>query len=376
VKLLIISHTPHYLRNGEIVGWGPTVRELQHISVLADDVVHLAPLHHTPAPASALPYEATNIRVRLVPAAGGPSIGHKLQILRVTGSYVRAISQELSHADIVHIRCPANISLVALLVVSMTRRDHRRWVKYAGAWGADIADPWSYRVQRWWLRRKDFDGVVTVNGCWPDQPRHVHSLSNPCLTDDELGVSRSYAGNKSLTRPVRLLYVGALSKAKGVSLLIEILTRLRTCGVEATMDVVGDGDERPRIEADVLTRGLGSHMTFHGWLPRPSLAQVYGPAHFLVLPSQTEGWPKVVGEAMAYGAVPIASSVGSVPYYLNAYATGVALATNNADAFASAIVDYVNHPERWNRESANGTCAASTFTYSSYLQSIRDILPS
>jgi hypothetical protein len=43
MRLLIISHTPHYHRDGEIVGWGATVREIDHLAALFESVVHIAP---------------------------------------------------------------------------------------------------------------------------------------------------------------------------------------------------------------------------------------------------------------------------------------------------------------------------------------------
>ena len=59
MKLLIVSHTPHYERNGSLVGWGPTVREIGHLARLFDDVVHIAPVHSGPAPKMRCPTKPT-----------------------------------------------------------------------------------------------------------------------------------------------------------------------------------------------------------------------------------------------------------------------------------------------------------------------------
>ena len=56
MRLLIVSHTPHYHAAGRLVGWGPTVRELDYLSELFDEVVHVAPVYGEAAPGSALPY--------------------------------------------------------------------------------------------------------------------------------------------------------------------------------------------------------------------------------------------------------------------------------------------------------------------------------
>ena len=63
------------------MGWGATVREIDHLATLFDEIVHLAPLYSGSPPGSALSYEATNVRVRPVTPAGGTSIFSKVGVL-------------------------------------------------------------------------------------------------------------------------------------------------------------------------------------------------------------------------------------------------------------------------------------------------------
>jgi glycosyltransferase involved in cell wall biosynthesis len=44
---------------------------------------------------------------------------------------------------------------------------------------------------------------------------------------------------------------------------------------------------------------------------------MYARAHVLVLTSESEGFPKVIAEAMAFGCIPIATAVGAIPEMLN-----------------------------------------------------------
>jgi hypothetical protein len=48
MQLLVIGHTAHYERDGQIVGWGPTVREICWLAKAFDRVTHLACLHSGP----------------------------------------------------------------------------------------------------------------------------------------------------------------------------------------------------------------------------------------------------------------------------------------------------------------------------------------
>ena len=74
MKLLIVSHTPHYRHHATIKGWGPTVREIDYLAEIFDEIVHIAPLHPGPVPPNALAYASKRIRLRPVKPAGGNSL--------------------------------------------------------------------------------------------------------------------------------------------------------------------------------------------------------------------------------------------------------------------------------------------------------------
>jgi glycosyltransferase involved in cell wall biosynthesis len=383
MKLLIISDMPHHRRSdGSVVGWGPTVREIDELAKLFSEVRHIGCLYQGDPPANALPYLSGRVTFVPVPPSGGETLFAKLQILVAAPIYLRKIAKELRSADVVHVRCPANISLLTLLLLATRRSPKRRWAKYAGSWPRQEQEAWSYRFQRWWLTRMWRDRIVTVNGDWPNQPVHVHAFLNPCLTDAELNDALSTC-RRALDAPVHLLFVGSLLNGKGVLLLPDILAAVRQRGAIATLDVVGDGPERRALESLVRDRSLSEHVTLHGWLPRPTLSDVYRRAHVLLLPSgsvregvwsSAEGWPKVLSEGMAYGVVPVASPVSSVPQYLQLFGVGSVVDSNHPDAYARAVCAYVQDPDRWAIESTQGTKAAAAFTYRAYVERIGALL--
>ena len=62
---------------------------------------------------------------------------------------------------------------------------------------------------------------------------------------------------------------------------------------------------------------LGLPTVFHGFLERQEVFEVYKKSHFILLPSDSEGFPKVIAEAMNYGCIPIVSDVSSIGQYVN-----------------------------------------------------------
>lgn len=374
MNLLIISNMAHYLRDGVVVGWGPTAQEIGHLAGLFREVRHVGCLHDVPAPPSALPYPSDRVRLIPLPPSGGPTWRHKLGILRRIPLYLSTILRELRRADVVHVRCPANIPLIACFALTFRRSPRGRWIKYAGNWRPGGREAISYTLQRWWLRRGFAGGRVTVNGRWPDQPGHVRSFLNPCLTAEEFSEGARIAAAKQIDRPLRLLFVGALNRPKGVGRVLDIFARLRRSGLDAELELVGDGPERPAFERRAAELGIIDRITFHGWLPRPDLGPIYGRAHIFLFPTtSSEGWPKVLSEAMAYGAVPVAGAISSIPQILEATGAGIAVEPDNLDGFASAILGLADDPDRWSAMSRAGVAAAPGFTYEAYLDSVRGL---
>jgi glycosyltransferase involved in cell wall biosynthesis len=224
------------------------------------------------------------------------------------------------------------------------------------------------------LRSGIHHGLVTVNGNWPGEPEFVHSFRNPCLTAEELVRAKEIVLTKRLTDPIRLIYAGNVGESKGVGRCLKILDILHKKNIAAFLDVVGDGPERKAFENLAETLGVANAVRFHGWLPRTQLPLIYAEGHVLLFPSLSEGWPKVISEAMAYGMVPVASNISSIPHYLEMYQCGVALAPDDLEGFAAAITDYRNNPEKWREHSLNGMKAAHFFTYENYLVKVAELL--
>lgn len=373
-RLVIVSNMAHYMTRKGLVGWGPTVEEITHIAALFDEVVHIGCLHAVAAPKSSLPYGCANLRFVPVQPAGGNSLREKARILARLPGYARAIIREAPRADVVHVRAPANISLLAMILLAFMRHPKQRWIKYAGNWCPDGSEPLSYRFQRWWLMKNFARAKVTINGRWPNQPLHVVSFPNPCFTREEWHRAGIEVGRKALCPPVQLLFVGALTANKGADVAVGTLASLRERGVGARLVVAGDGVERPALERLARERGLEEEVVFLGFMPRSALAEHYRRAHFVVLPSRSEGWPKVLSEGMAHGAVPIASAVSSIPQVLAEAGCGVAVRSFDPRDYADAILGYLRDPEPWKREAIAGCTYAERFTYEAHVKRVRALL--
>ncbi|MCC7105518.1 MAG: glycosyltransferase family 4 protein [Chloroflexi bacterium] len=142
-------------------------------------------------------------------------------------------------------------------------------------------------------------------------------------------------------RARRILVVSRLYEFKGVQYLFEALTKHR---LEFTVDVVGDGLYRAELER--LAAPLGDRVRFWGWLDRngAELRDLYARDGIFVFPSEREGAPNGLLEAMGAGlAVVAANSAGSPEVVGNA---GVLVQPRDSDAIARALSEFDGCPQR------------------------------
>lgn len=314
-KLVIISHTEHYNNSSnQIVGWGSTVNEINFLADYWEEIVHIGCFYDDKAPSSALPYTKDNISFKAIPPYGGKSFLDKLKIFTKIPKIIAVINKNLKGASEVQLRLPTSIGLFLLPFFSFIfPRKYTFWVKYAGNWGQTNA-PISYRIQRWWLKKNIAKCKVTINGFWENQSKYCLSFENPCLTEIQIEQGLRVSEQKTFNKPFVFTFVGRLEEAKGVSDCIEALRRIPFENIEK-VHFIGDG-EKIEFYKDKASF-LRDKVVFYGFLESDKVHSILAKSHFLLLPSKSEGFPKVIAEAACYGTIPVVSDVGSISHYIN-----------------------------------------------------------
>ncbi len=117
-----------------------------------------------------------------------------------------------------------------------------------------------------------------------------------------------------------VLFVGYLYKLKRVDRLIKASANLSK-DFDFHVVIAGDGPERQKLESMARSLGL-ENILFKGSIPHDDVPFYMAAADVLVLPSETEGLPGCVREAMACGIPVIASNVGGLPDLITNEITG------------------------------------------------------
>lgn len=122
-----------------------------------------------------------------------------------------------------------------------------------------------------------------------------------------------------------LVFAGELLPVKQVDRLIRAVKQLSAAGdrVPVALALVGAGPEEARLRALARELGLADAVVFAGQHPHGEMPAWFAAADVLVLPSESEGLPLVIPEALAAGTPVVASRVGGIPECLADGVTGV-----------------------------------------------------
>lgn len=164
-------------------------------------------------------------------------------------------------------------------------------------------------------------------------PKGVRAESVEILVEN--GVNIETWTPLEITRPERptFAFVGRLVPLKGVDLLIEAFARLKP---NARLLIIGDGDDRPRLEKIVGDRKLDRRVEFFGFRPPSEIRDILANVHALVLPSMRECGGAVILEAFACGTPAIATDWGGPQDYITPE-TGVLVAPTSRVEFIESL---------------------------------------
>jgi glycosyltransferase involved in cell wall biosynthesis len=151
-------------------------------------------------------------------------------------------------------------------------------------------------------------------------------------------------------RPL-LLSVGQLKDRKGMHYLIEACGHLRDWGVDFDCEIVGDGDQRGRLDEMIERLALRDRVSLLGALPHEVVLEKYRAATIFVLPciisvdGDRDGIPNVILEAMAMG-LPIVSTLHSgVPEAVQDGRNGLLVSPGESAGLADALARLIKDEE-------------------------------
>ncbi|MFD2264724.1 glycosyltransferase family 4 protein [Lacibacterium aquatile] len=163
---------------------------------------------------------------------------------------------------------------------------------------------------------------------------HPVIVPNCVLAEDVLARRPAEASGK-LTGSLALLSIGRLVPVKRLG---DIIAALALPGLEGTIfHIIGEGETRRELEQQAIDLGVGDRVVFHGGCDDLVAARMTLGADVFVLPSEREGGPTAVIEALMFGCPVIASDIPGTRAILAKLATGSLVPLGDISAWAAAL---------------------------------------
>jgi glycosyltransferase involved in cell wall biosynthesis len=171
-----------------------------------------------------------------------------------------------------------------------------------------------------------------------------------------------------------LIFVGSLTRHKGVHLILEALINFKDLSYFSELILVGDGEDRGEFED--LAKLISLPTQFLGHCSKSKVADLLGKSNVLLLPSKSEGFPKVVGEAMNFGCIPVVSDVSCIGDYIKSGFNGFLLEEVTSNALQTELQRLASWQKSDIRKALlQNSELASRFTYEYYnVQLVKNIL--
>lgn len=322
MRFTIVSHVPHSVDQNKYYAYAPYIREMNLWIQYVDELIIVAPLANSKITAIHEHYKHSNIKFVELKSFDFLSLKSSLSSIPILFGNMHAIYKAFKNSDHIHLRCPGNIGMLGAMVQVLFPKINKT-TKYAGNWDPKAKQPLSYKFQRmlvssaFWSKNMK----VLVYGDWPNQSKNVVPFFTATYRDSE----KTPMLPKGLDENIQLLFVGTLAIGKQTLYAIQIAEGLTKMSKKVQLSIYGEGAERASLFSYIQQHQLEEIVFLKGNVSKEALIEEYKNAHAIILASKSEGWPKVLAEAMFWGCLPIASPVSCVPTMLANEQRGILL---------------------------------------------------
>jgi len=368
----IISHVHHTKSNEDYFGYAPYVNEMNIWLKYVDKVIVVAPLKDFEKTAIHQKYTHSNIEFIAVPDFSLTSFGAICKTILNLPKILFLLFKAMKKSNHIHLRCPGNIGLLGSLV-QILFPTKKKTAKYAGNWDAKSQQPFSYNLQKYILRNTFLtkNMQVLVYGNWKNQTSNIKSFFTATYSEsDKINID-----SRSLNTTVKFIFVGSLSAGKQPIEAVKIVEKLKLLQHNVQLAIYGEGTEKSNLQQYIESNNLSEVIVFKGNVTKDEMKMVYQRSHFLILNSKSEGWPKVVAEAMFWGCLPIASQVSCIPNMLDYGNRGILL-TNSFQNDINAIEMLLKNQDLYNAKIKEAINWSRNFTIDKFDSEIKKLIAS
>ena len=305
-------------------------------------------------------------RTSLPPPA--PSGVAELRQMRAVQARIEELAREL-RPDVLHAHSPVLNAIPAIragkkLGIPVVYEIRAFWEDAAVDHGTTTEGSVRYRVTRaletWALKRIDHAFTICEGLRHDIVGRGIAQTKVTVIPNavDVEGFQLSGAADPVLRRQLGLEgatvlgFVGSFYAYEGLDLLLDAFPALLEKRPELRLLLVGGGPQDANLKAQAQRLGVADKLIFTGRVPHSEVSRYYDQIDLLVYPRHSMRLTELVTplkplEAMAQGRLFVASDVGGHRELIRDGETGTLFKAGSADALAEAVLDMLDHRERW-----------------------------
>lgn len=371
MKLVIISHKLCYPSTGSATGYstdGGFPFQMEAISELFNQTVVVVPCE-TVAAAGLTPLKGPGMRVVALSTPIGRGLKRKLGFPFWLIENGKVIWREVRRADAVHTPIPGDVGTIGMLFAVLQRKP--LFVRHCGNWLVQRT-----MAERFWKWSMEFFGggqnVMFATGGGAEGPSKTNAnvkwIFSTSLRRAQMdGVSPKVLPSDGC---VRVIIACRQEERKGTDVVIDSMPSILKAFPNATVDVVGDGTLLPKLKQRAAELGVSGQINFHGKLEHSKVLELLGQSHLFCYPTTaSEGFPKVVLEALATGLPVITTKVSVLPQLIG-LGSGILLEEPSPAAMAAAVKEICSDRAKYRLMSTTAIETAREYTLENWRDQI------
>ena len=336
--------------------------QMHALSELFDATTLVVPCSSTTKTAGGMSLTGRNLSVRPLTNPSGHGFWRKVGFLFWLLRNAPVLVQEVRRADVVHTPIPGDIGTIGMLLAFVWRKP--LFVRHCGNWF--VQKTTAEHFWKWFMERfASSENVMLATGGGAEPPSRrnpsIRWIFSTTLTERELKTCSTQRNRFSPER-VRLIIACRQDKEKGTGVVIESLPIILRDFPQASLDVVGDGEALAKFNEIAAALGVTDRVTFYGKVDHGGVIRLLQQADLFCYPTAaSEGFPKVVLEALACGLPVVTTPVSVLPHLIES-GCGLIIEEATPVAVARAVRECISDAERYRTMSAKAHDTAQQYS--------------
>ena len=381
MKLVVFSHKVCWPSPASHIGFatdGGFVFHMQALSSSYNKVYLLVPISREKQPKGEIVFTDQSIQIVPLSVPFGKGVLRKLLFPIWLLFHLPKFVFYTLKSDVVHAPIPGDVGTIAMFIAPLLRK--RLFIRYCGNWHRKktIAEKfWGWYGESFTGRRIAY--MTTGGGARAPslKNKNIKWVFSSSMSNKDIA---SYNQKKfDLANSLTIATGGRLIEEKGFGILLDAFAIIQETFPSVNIEIYGDGPDRKKFQDKAIALGINNKVSFLGNLNNVEVHNVLSRADIFCFPTySSEGFPKVIIEAMAHGLPILSTNVSVIPSLIENpdLPCGRIVESKNSVDLAEKILYYIDNQVGHQEHSKNAKELARSYSLENWMDQINDILNS